>query len=33
MLYDDDVKNPDSPDRALGLQLLSTLGVGFAANF
>ena len=33
MLYDDDVKNPNRPDRPLGLQLLSTLGVGFAANF
>lgn len=30
MLYDDDVKNPVAPTRALGLQVLSTLGVGFA---
>lgn len=30
MLYDDDVKNPAAPTRALGLQVLSTLGVGFA---
>ncbi|MEP7110413.1 MAG: DUF3078 domain-containing protein [Ferruginibacter sp.] len=33
MLYDDDVKNPVRPDRALGLQILSTLGVGFAAKW
>lgn len=32
MLYDDDVKNPVRPTRANGLQLLSTLGVGFAAK-
>lgn len=32
MLYDDDVKNPVAPTRALGLQVLSTLGVGFAAK-
>ena len=25
ILYDDDVKKPDSPDRPLGFQLLSTL--------
>lgn len=30
MLYDDDVKNPVAPTHALGLQVLSTLGVGFA---
>ena len=30
MLYDDDVKNPERPTSALGLQLLSTFGVGFA---
>ena len=30
MLYDDDVKNPVAPTRAIGLQVLSTLGVGFA---
>ncbi len=28
MLYDDDVKNPASPSSALGLQVLSTFGVG-----
>ena len=28
MLYDDDVKNPTRPSSALGLQLLSTFGVG-----
>jgi len=33
MLYDDDVKNPSSPARPLGLQVLSTLGVGFAAKW
>lgn len=33
MLYDDDVKNPEKPANALGLQLLSTLGVGFAAKW
>lgn len=33
MLYDDDVKNPKTPANALGLQVLSTLGVGFAAKF
>ena len=32
MLYDDDVTNPIKPDRPLGLQVLSTLGVGFAAK-
>lgn len=32
MLYDDDVKNPLFPDRVLGLQLLSTFGVGFTYN-
>jgi hypothetical protein len=30
MLYDDDVKNPLRPESAIGLQLLSTFGVGFA---
>jgi len=30
MLYDDDVKNPQRPASALGLQVLSTFGVGFA---
>lgn len=30
MLYDDDVKNPARPSSALGLQVLSTFGVGFA---
>jgi hypothetical protein len=30
MLYDDDVKNPNRPTSALGLQVLSTFGVGFA---
>ena len=30
MLYDDDVKNPVAPTRALGLQALSTLGVVLA---
>jgi hypothetical protein len=30
MLYDDDVKNPERPASALGLQVLSTFGVGFA---
>ena len=33
MLYDDDVKNPSRPANALGLQMLSTLGVGFAARW
>jgi hypothetical protein len=33
MLYDDDVQNPLFPTRPLGLQVLSTLGVGFAAKF
>ncbi len=33
MLYDDDVKNPAMPANAIGLQVLSTLGVGFAANW
>lgn len=32
MLYDDDVKNPVEPAHALGLQVLSTLGVGFAVK-
>lgn len=29
MLYDDDVKNPERPSSAIGLQTLSTFGVGF----
>jgi hypothetical protein len=33
MLYDDDVRNPASPASALGLQVLSTFGIGFAAKF
>lgn len=33
MLYDDDVQNPESSTHPLGLQVLSTLGVGFAAKF
>ena len=33
LLYDDDVKNPARPANALGLQVLSTLGVGFAAKW
>ncbi|MEP7142771.1 MAG: DUF3078 domain-containing protein [Ferruginibacter sp.] len=33
LLYDDDVKNPERPTNALGLQVLSTLGVGFAAKW
>ncbi|MEN9570852.1 MAG: hypothetical protein RL172_2083 [Bacteroidota bacterium] len=33
MLYDDDIKNPKSPGSAIGLQLLSTFGVGFATKF
>ncbi|UAY51754.1 DUF3078 domain-containing protein [Ferruginibacter albus] len=32
-LYDDDVKQELNPTHALGLQVLSTLGVGFVANF
>ncbi len=32
MLYDDDVTNPARPDKPLGMQVLSTLGVGFAAK-
>jgi hypothetical protein len=32
MLYDDDVKNPVVPAQAIGLQMLSTLGVGVALN-
>jgi hypothetical protein len=32
MLYDDDIKNPVAPTQAIGLQMLSTLGVGFALN-
>lgn len=33
MLYDDDVRNPEKPTSALGLQVLSTFGIGFAAKF
>lgn len=33
MLYDDNVKNPVRPASALGLQVLSTFGVGFAYKF
>ncbi len=33
MLYDDDVRNPESTTSALGLQVLSTFGIGFAAKF
>lgn len=33
MLYDDDVRNPEKPISALGLQVLSTFGIGFAAKF
>ena len=33
MLYDDDVRNPEKPSSALGLQVLSTFGIGFAAKF
>jgi len=33
MLYDDDVRNPEKPSNALGLQVLSTFGIGFAAKF
>ena len=29
MLYDDDVKNPIKPTESIGLQVLSTFGVGF----
>ena len=33
LLYDDDVKNPVAPTHALGLQVLSTLGIGFAFKY
>ncbi len=33
MLYDDDVINPAKTNEALGLQVLSTFGLGFAAKF
>ena len=33
MLYDDDVRDPEKPTSALGLQVLSTFGLGFAAKF
>jgi hypothetical protein len=32
-LDDDNVKQPDNPTHAVGLQVLSTLGVGFSAKF
>jgi hypothetical protein len=32
MLYDDDVKKSAFPSQTIGLQMLSTLGVGFALN-
>lgn len=32
MLYDDDVKNPKQPTSAIGLQLLSTFGVGVSVK-
>ncbi len=32
MLYDDDVKNPAHPSSAIGLQLLSTFGVGVSVK-
>jgi hypothetical protein len=32
MLYDDDVKNPKNPSSAIGLQLLSTFGVGVSVK-
>ncbi|MFM2358455.1 MAG: hypothetical protein RLY16_448 [Bacteroidota bacterium] len=33
MLYDDDVVNPAKPSSPIGLQTLSTFGLGFAAKF
>lgn len=33
MLYDDNVKNPTAPTHAIGLQVLSTLGIGFAFKY
>ena len=33
LLYDDNVKNPAVPTHALGLQALSTLGIGFAFKY
>jgi hypothetical protein len=33
LLYDDDVINPAKPTEALGLQVLSTFGIGFAYKF
>ena len=33
LLYDDDIKNPVEPAHALGLQALSTLGVGFDIKY
>lgn len=33
LLYDDDIRNPNRNSRALGLQVLSTFGVGFATKF
>jgi len=32
MLYDDDVKNPKNPGSAIGLQLLSTFGIGVSVK-
>ena len=33
MLYDDNIKNPLAPTHAIGLQVLSTLGIGFALKY
>lgn len=33
LLYDDNVKNPIAPTRPIGLQVLSTLGIGFALKY
>ena len=33
LLYDDNVRNPLAPTHALGLQVLSTLGIGFALKY
>ena len=33
LLYDDNVKNPLRPDHAIGLQVLSTLGIGLALKY
>ena len=32
MLYDDDVKNPARPTSAIGLQMLSTFGLGVSVK-